>query len=115
MGVGLGRINEWLDELVGGGTWLQMHNGDPGVDGTTNVVVAARVPLSFTTAANGYVSSLACDGVVPPTDDAWSYFTLWSANTNGDLLWSGKLTTGVPVKSGKMVPLESGAIVLSIK
>jgi len=114
MKVSMITANKWLNELFGGGAWLQMHTGDPGDDGTDYGVVADRVFVDFNTPTSGSISSMPANGVVPPSNTTWTHFSLWSAITGGELKWKDTMLTNVPVKTGLMIPLEAGALVLSI-
>lgn len=106
-------VNGWLDDLFGDGAWLQAHTDDPG-DGTANAVDADRVLVMFAAASGRSISSLSADGITPPDDATWTHFTFWNAETDGTLVWSDRLLTSVPAKSGRAVVLDAGALVLSI-
>ena len=106
--------NAWLNELFGGGAWLQMHIGDPGDDGTQNFVDASRIFVDFYAATSGSISSQPANGIVPPSTMVWTHFSLWSAVIDGELKWKDTLLTNVPVSSGLTTPLPAGALVLSI-
>jgi len=106
--------NAWLNGLFSDGAWLDMHTGDPGPAGISHNDGATRVFVEFYAASAGSISNKPADGVVPSGDMTWTHFSLHSGVMDSELKWKDILLTNVPVKSGVMVPLEAGALVLSI-
>jgi len=70
-------------------THMQLHSGDPGAAGTSNVTSAARQAITWSAATNdgdfGLASSVAFTGVA--ANGAATYVSLWSASTGGT--WYG--------------------------
>jgi hypothetical protein len=70
-------------------THLQLHSGDPGSAGTSNVTSAARQPVSWSSVTNdgdfGLSASVAFTGVA--ANGATTYVSAWSALTGGT--WYG--------------------------
>lgn len=95
-----------LDEIFNAGVgtfpaadpWVQLHSGDPGEAGTTNVVNIARVQAPFSAAAAGTLSNtgnidfVTMPAVTAPGVLGWS---IWDAAgsggppTGGNCFWTG--------------------------
>jgi hypothetical protein len=77
------------DALRSAITHAQLHSGDPGGAGTSNVTTAARQAVAWSAAANdgdfGLSSALNFTGVA--ANGAATYVSLWSASTSGT--WYG--------------------------
>lgn len=75
-------------------THLQLHSGDPGGSGTSNVTSAARQAVSWSAATNdgdfGLSAVVNFTGVA--ANGATTYVTCWSASTNGT--WYGTYALG---------------------
>lgn len=83
------------------GTYAQVHTGDPGAAGTSNISVATttRVVVAEGTPAGG---AMAISGTLPvwtngtggtPTGETLTHVSIWSAITAGTFLRSYALTT----------------------
>lgn len=99
-----------LDEIFNAGVgtfpaadpYIQLHSGDPGEAGTTNVVNVARVQAPFSAAAGGTLSNtgnidfVSMPAVTTPGVVAWS---VWDAAgtggppTGGNCFWTGWFST----------------------
>lgn len=89
--------------LTGITLYIQLHNGDPGAAGTSNVssAVSGRQSASFSAASGGSMS-------LSSTPTAWSVtatdtitnISLWDASSSGNFIRSAVLTTGLAVLSG---------------
>jgi hypothetical protein len=99
-----------LDEIFNAGVgtfpaadpWIQLHSGDPGEAGTTNVVNVARVQAAFGAAAAGTLSNsgnidfTSMPAVTAPGVVGWS---VWDAAgsggppTGGNCFWTGWFST----------------------
>jgi hypothetical protein len=70
-------------------THIQLHSGDPGASGTSNVTTAARQPVTWSAATAdgdfGLASALNFTGVA--ASGATTYVSAWSALTAGT--WYG--------------------------
>ncbi len=93
---------------------IQLHNGDPGADGTLNVLnngTRAAATISAATAAGEMVTNVALtytnwqSGTTAPT-----HFSDWSAAAGGTFQASGTISlTGAPAQ-GATVTIAAGAI-----
>lgn len=109
--------------------YLSIHTADPGTAGTNSDVtatvrgVAGRVALAATdlttVAAGGGGFQVTNTGVIQVTANAAnvstqriSHFGLWDADTAGNHLGSGALSTAVDVVTGDVVQFNIGALVL---
>lgn len=89
-----GTLNSLGTSLAGLITHAQLHTGDPGALGTSNVSTAARQAVTFTVDADGDLTL--SNGPVAFTGGAASgpctYVSLWSASTGGTFRGSYALT-----------------------
>jgi hypothetical protein len=81
--------------------FIQLHTGDPGAAGTSNVAGnATRKSVSFGTPANGLMSNDAAitwsSGEVDTSED-YTHVSLWDASTSGTFLGSGLMTANAVV------------------
>ena len=72
--------------------YAQMHTGDPGEDGTSNVSTHTTRVSTTRTAASGGACTAAADVSftniqVTPASETITHVTLWSASSNGNC-WS---------------------------
>ena len=98
--------NTSLDDMFNAGTgfaiaadpWLQLHSGDPGVNGTTNVVSVGRVQFACPAAAARTLSNTAnvdfvsMPAVASPGVVAWSVWDSQGSGlppTGGICFWTG--------------------------
>jgi hypothetical protein len=111
--------NALLDTL--GGTafsvsapYLQLHVGDPGEDGTTNLATeTTRQSVAFTAASGG---SLVSTGVVEwtnvSTSETYSHWSMWDASSSGNCLWYGALASTAAVVAGDTFQITSLTLTL---
>lgn len=112
--------------------YVSIHTGDPGTAGTSNDVTnnvtgtANRVAISSAAfsvvgAASGGGFQITNTGTVQLTTNAAnvstqsiSHFGLWDAQTGGNFLASGALTTSVDVQNGDTVQFNIGAMAVRV-
>lgn len=111
-----------LDAYANGTAWpgltghfIQLHVGDPGVDGTANPAQeTTRQAASFAAPAGG---SVANDAVVEwlnvAATENYTHFTDWSAATAGTFQGSGTITDG-NVTAGTDFSADVGALVITL-
>ncbi len=114
---------------AGATLYVTIHTADPGLDGLTGDAtatvrgVAGRVAVTataFTTpGAGGGGIQMSNTGVIQITANAANvatqritHFGLWSANTAGNFLGSGALTTAVDVVTNDTVQFNIGALIV---
>lgn len=92
------------------GSYLALHTGDPGPDGTANEVSGAgyaREPGTYTISGN--VATLDSDLTFGPAGAAWGTVTHVTIRDSGGVgLWSGALTAPVQVALGDELIFRSG-------
>jgi hypothetical protein len=76
--------------------WVQLHTGDPGSAGTSNVATNTTrkdITAVFSAASGATVTS---DTLVSWTSVAgsedYTHWSMWSASSNGTFYWSGTVT-----------------------
>jgi hypothetical protein len=96
-------------------SYIKLHVGDPGVNGTTNPAVeTTRKSVSFAAANAGAIAS---DADITWTNIAGSedatHFTAWDNLTAGNFLFSGTIT-GNPYTAGDTYTIASGSLTASL-
>lgn len=128
----LGWVKGTTFPAAGANVFISIHSGDPGTTGTsadiTNSVTGltnriAIASSAFTAAGNasGGGREITNTGVVQITSNAAnatvltaSHFGVWNAQTGGNFLASGALTTPVNVQSGDTVQFNIGALAIRV-
>lgn len=113
VGISESEANALLDSFSG--SWLQLHTGDPGADGTANVATeTTRKQVTLTTASGGTNSnSAAISWASYPATETITHVSLWSASTAGTFEISGTVTSGA-VSSGDTARLNTGQASFSL-
>lgn len=122
MTVGLSTTNEAnaiLDAIRAGGTnltapanlYVQLHTGDPGASGTSNISVGSttRVAVTHAAASGG---AIAMNGTAPSwtnggTSETISHLSLWTATSGGTFRRSWALTSSKAWASGDTLTLTA--------
>lgn len=106
-----------LDTLVNGATetWIQLHVGDPGAAGTSNVATETdRLEASFASASGGSVTTdtdLLWESVGGSED--YSHYSAWTAESSGTFRWSGTLDATAIVATNDF-RISAGGITLTL-
>lgn len=92
-------------------TYVQLHTGDPGAAGTTNISVGSTTRVVMTQGAPS-AGAIAITGTNPSwtnggTSETVSHITVWSAVTAGTFSYSIALTTSKTWGSGDILTLTS--------
>jgi hypothetical protein len=119
-------INPWLDMLEGtaftapAATWVQLHTGDPGAAGTSNVSVGSTTRLQATAANWNAASggSKAISAAIGPwtnggTSETISHISVFSASTAGTFWFAVALTTPQAWASGNTFTLNTLSVAAS--
>lgn len=86
------RINAAVDGAISTSTYAQLHTGDPGGAGTSNVAAGvSRVAVSFPAASSG-VSSDDATFTIPGAGGPYTHISLWTASSGGTFNGSGECT-----------------------
>lgn len=115
--------NELLDTLDGAGsaysataTYLKLHVGNPGEDGTGNAAAeTTRKSVSFQAASNGSKTSTANTSVEwtnVSTTETYTHWSLWDNSTAGNCLWYGALSANAAVTAGDTFEITSLTLTL---
>lgn len=96
-------------------TYLQLHTGDPGEDGTGNVATeTTRQSVSFSAASGG---SMASSAAVTWTDvaanETYTHWSMWDASSAGNALWYGALSSSASVTAGDTFQITSLTLTLN--
>jgi len=130
MAVGLSAANTanaWLNTLRGTSAatftavttlFVQLHTGDPGASGTSNVSsVTTRPALNFGAASGGSQSAIA----TLPSWASWAgtngevvtHISVWGASSAGTFYYSAALTASKTVNTGDTLNLSSLTVALT--
>jgi len=126
MTVGLNTVNmanKLLDALsntnpaLGAQLYVELHTGDPGASGTSNLSsVTTRKTLTWSAAASG---SKAITATLPSwpswagSSETISHMAVWDALTTGNFLYSFALTTPKAMTPGDTLNLTSHSVSLT--
>ncbi len=117
--------NRWLDYTRGAGApaaisgvYVQLHTGDPGAAGTSNVASVATRPSATFSAASGGVLSLSNT----PSWATWAgtngqtitHVSFWDASTSGAFLWSAQLAASKTMNTGDTLNLTSVNVQITV-
>ena len=98
---------KFLDTLSGtsysaAGSYVKLHTGDPGEDGTANAATeASRQSASWSAASSGSkATSATITWTNVSTTETYSHWSLWDDVTAGNALWTGALSTSAAVTAG---------------
>jgi hypothetical protein len=103
-----GLANPWLNMIAGtafsapAGSYVQLHTGDPGANGTANAVAIARFQLTWALASGGIKAITA----TLPSWANWAagtqvitHLSFWDAASNGTFRYSCQLTVAKTVNN----------------
>ncbi len=90
-------------------TYIKLHLGDAGEDGTTNAAAnTTRQQVSFSAASGGSMSSSATvTWTNVSTTETYSHWSLWDSATAGNCLWKGALSSSAAVTAGDTFQITS--------
>lgn len=110
-----------LDHLTGTASWTapsgayaQLHTGDPGEAGTSNVATeTTRKAVTFSSASSGAIASSATvEWTNVAATETISHWSLWDASTAGNCLWYGALSASASVVAGDTLQITSLSLTL---
>jgi hypothetical protein len=93
--------NAWLDAVCNAtsyseaAVYVQLHTGDPGSAGTSNVAGETdRVQASFSAAASRAITNDAVvEWLAVSTNETYTWISLWDASTSGNFLGRDDLSS----------------------
>lgn len=115
--------NAWLDAVFRNtsyseaAVWVQLHTGDPGSAGTSNVATETdRIQGTFGSAASGRAISntAAIEWTSVAASETYTHISLWDASTSGNFLGRDDLSSSAAVTAGDTFRIPSGDLDLSI-
>lgn len=97
-------------------TYVQLHIGDPGEDGTANPAGnTTRKAASWAAAAGGTVQTDAdLDWTSVAATETYSHVSVWDAVSGGNNLWNGPLVADYDVNGGDEFVLPAGTVVVTL-
>lgn len=96
--------------------WVQLHTGNPGVDGTANVAAeTTRQQAAFNAASGGSADTSGdLDWTSVAASETWTYVSFWDASTSGTFLASDSLVTPRVVVMGDDATLPAGDLSVTL-
>jgi hypothetical protein len=96
------------------GTYVKLHTGDSGEDGTANAAAnTTRQSVTFAAAASGAMASTSTPTWTNvPNTETYSHWSLWDASTAGNCLWTGAFTSSASVVAGDTFQITSLTLTL---
>ena len=111
--------NKLLDAVAGvsfaaSGSYLKLHTGDPGEDGTSNAASnTSRQSIVFASATSGSMAtSSSATWTNVSTTETYTHWSLWDASTSGNCLWTGALSSSASVTAGDTFQITSLTLTL---
>jgi len=95
-------------------TYIKLHLGDPGEDGTANPAVeATRQEVTWSAASGGTMASAATvTWTNVSTTEDYTHWSLWDAATVGNCLWTGALSATASVTAGDTFQITAASLTL---
>lgn len=115
--------NSWLDAVFRNtsyseaAVWVQLHTGDPGSAGTSNVASETdRIQGTFGSAATGRAISntAAIEWTSVAATETYTWVSLWDASTSGNFLGRDDLSSSAAVTAGDTFRIPIGDLDLTI-
>lgn len=109
--------NNALDDAFATYQFMQLHNGQPGPNGTSNVAnsgTRASIAAAVAPAAAGVMTSDAdVDWTAVSTSETYTHCSFWTLASGGTFGFSGTVTAN-PVSSGDNFKIPAGQLVASV-
>lgn len=88
--------------------FVQLHTGDPGAAGTSNVsAVTTRNAIVWAAASGGSMALSTLSSFSMTTSETISHVSIWTASSAGTFLQSCALTANVPVINGSTLSFSA--------
>jgi len=83
-------------------SYVKLHTGDPGEDGTSNAATeTTRKAVTWDAAATGSMASSATlEWTNVAATETYSHWSLWDNASAGNCLWTGDLSSSAAVTAG---------------
>lgn len=93
MALTVARMNAAIDAALATSTYAQLHTGDPGADGTSNVAAGiSRVAVAFP-ASSAKSTSDDASFTIPGAGGPFTHVSLWTEVSNGTYNGMGACST----------------------
>lgn len=114
VGIIAARANSEMDARLTAFPYVQMHVGEPGAGGTSNVAAETSRQLATMAASSGGASanSAALTWTAVTATETWTRCSFWSASSGGTCGMTGTVTNGA-VESGGNAVIEVGNLTVS--
>jgi hypothetical protein len=119
-----GERNKMLDAWAGRTTYtanaavyVQLHLGDPGAAGTSNVAAnTTRQAATFgSAAATGAISNtVAIEWTSVPNTETYTHVSCWTASSNGTFLGSDDLSSSAAMTAGDTFRIPVGDLDIAV-
>lgn len=115
--------NSWLDAVARNvsyaeaAMYVQLHTGDPGSSGTSNVAAnTTRQQATFGNAAasRAIANTAAIEWTSVPNTETYSWVSLWDASTAGNFLGRDDLSSSAAVTAGDTFRIPIGDLDLTV-
>lgn len=114
VGVASGTANSYLSVFRNtayaaiAAVYVQLHTGDPGAAGTSNVsAVTTRNAVTWGAPSAGSMALSTLSSYSMTTSETITHISLWTASSSGTFLQSAALTASVPVINGSTLTFSS--------
>ena len=96
------------------GSYVKLHLGDSGEDGTANPAAnTSRESITFSAASAGAMAtSSGATWTNVPNTETYTHWSLWDAASAGNCLWTGALSTSASVVAGDTFQITSLTLTL---
>lgn len=115
--------NAWINTLRGTSAatftavttmFIQLHTGDPGASGTSNVANAStRQAINFAAASGGSAAITGSTAFTGTATETITHISAWGASTSGTFYWSAILTVAKAINSGDTLTLSTCTFALT--
>lgn len=113
-------VNAWLNTLRGvsytspATIYAQLHTGDPGASGTSNLsALTTRSLTTFSAASGGAIALSNTPSFSMTTSETITHASYWDSASGGNFLWSGVLTTPKSVNATDIIQLTAVGVSLT--
>jgi hypothetical protein len=117
-GVSTANADSALGTFTGSASYMQLHTGAPGANGSSNVSsVTTREAQTWGSASGGVISATGT-----PTWSSWagtspetvSHISMWSASSSGTFEFSCQLASSVTVSTGDTLEITSQSVTIPV-
>lgn len=113
-GLTVGAAGELLAELASKYTYIQLHDGDPGAAGTSNVADESdRMQVTWDSPSDAQmVSATDLEWTNVEANETYTFFSAWDAATSGNCGFTGTVSANA-VTAGDTFKIAAGGLFVS--